>query len=123
MCGSRDPRTPALSRREANDVFPTLTDLEAGLPLVRQSPRDAGHVALIVRRPRTDMREILAEAALSSAEGLAGDAWAARPGSRSAERSPNPDTQLTLMNSRVISLLAGTTEQMGPGRGSALRGS
>ena len=41
------------------DLFLTLTDLEAGLPYIRQSPPHAGPIALIVRRAETDGRELL----------------------------------------------------------------
>jgi MOSC domain-containing protein YiiM len=86
------------------DLFLTLTDLEAGLPYIRQSPPHAGPIALIVRRPETDGREIVHEANLSREAGLAGDAWA-------SNRAPDADKQLTLMNSRVISLLARSTDR------------
>ena len=77
----------------------TLAELEAGLDHIRGSPRDAGTLEMIVRRPRSDEREVLDTARLDPAEGLVGDRWgAALP--RRAEQ------QLTLMNSRVIGLVA-----------------
>ena len=77
----------------------TLAELEAGLDHIRGSPRDAGTLEMIVRRPRSDEREVLDTARLDPAEGLVGDRWgAALP--RRAEQ------QLTLINSRVIGLVA-----------------
>ena len=81
-------------------------ELEAGLDEVLQSPKDSGVVELIVRRPRMDEREVVDKAQLTSEAGLVGDMWNVRFSKRTPDGSPNPDQQLTLMNSRVISLLA-----------------
>ncbi|MEW5941889.1 MAG: MOSC domain-containing protein [Chloroflexota bacterium] len=89
----------------------SLEELEAGLDAIRQSPRDAGRVELIVRRPRMDEREALTEARLDRTSGLVGDMWPARKSTRTPDGSPHPDMQLTLMNSRVIALLAQDRER------------
>lgn len=80
--------------------------LEAGLDHVRESPRDAGVLRLIVCRPRVDAREVLREGELTEADGLVGDGWRARSGSRRREEPLDPDTQLTVMNARVAALVA-----------------
>lgn len=85
----------------------TLAELEAGLAGAAASPKDGGRLELIVRRPSKGLREAVPEAELSAEEGLAGDSWAGRGSSRTADRKADPDCQLTLMNSRVIDLLAG----------------
>ncbi|MDQ3168939.1 MAG: MOSC domain-containing protein [Acidobacteriota bacterium] len=85
----------------------TTAQLEAGLDQIRQSPRDAGELKLIVRRPRTNARELLDEARLDLVEGLVGDTWRFRPSSRSADKkSPHPDMQLNVMNARAVALVA-----------------
>jgi hypothetical protein len=84
----------------------TTAELEAGLDAIRQSPKDHGVLALIVRRPRIEEREILHEAELDPFEGLVGDNWGSRPSSRTADGSPHPDMQLNIMNARVIDLVA-----------------
>ena len=38
-----------------------LTELEAGLDEIRQSPDDRGVLELIVRRPATNLREVLTQ--------------------------------------------------------------
>lgn len=81
--------------------------LSAHLEHIRQSPRDEGSLALIVRRPQVDAREVLAEAALSCEEGLVGDSWRLRASSRTSDGSPHPDMQLNLMNARAIEAIAG----------------
>ncbi len=53
----------------------TMTELEASLDTIRQSPKDEGVLALIVRRPQTGEREVLAQGELDRVEGLVGDSW------------------------------------------------
>ena len=83
-----------------------MAELEAGLGEIRRSPRDEGVLELIVRRPQTDEREVLEEGELHAEEGLLGDSWRRRRSSRTADGSPHPDTQLNIMNSRAIALVA-----------------
>jgi hypothetical protein len=90
---------------------PTAGTLEGGLDDIRRSPPDSGRVDLIVRRPAENAREVLAEARLDRVEGLVGDTWRVRPSNLTRDRSPHPDLQLTLMNSRVAALVAGEDER------------
>lgn len=62
-----------------------------------------GSLDLIVRRPGVNERESLQRGTLSIEEGLAGDSWRARAGGSARDTHK----QLTLMNSRVASLVAG----------------
>ena len=89
----------------------TMTELEAGLHLIRQSPKDGGALELIVRRPQKGMREVLTEGHLDLKVGLVGDNWQARGSSETPDGSPNPDMQITVMNSRVIALIAQTKDR------------
>ena len=78
----------------------TRAELEAGLDAIRNAPKDGGTVELIVARPRPNERDVLEHARLEPGEGLVGDSWATRT------PDPNPDTQLNVMNARVIALIA-----------------
>ena len=89
----------------------TTEQLEATLDELRQASKDAGTLDLIVRRPRSNEREILSEGELNLLEGLAGDSWRFRGSSRTADGSPHPEMQLNIMNSRVIALLAQEKER------------
>lgn len=89
----------------------TMVELEAGLDEIRQAPKDQGVLELIVRRPQVDQREVLIEAELHPAEGLAGDNWKSRSSSRTPDGSAHPDMQLNIMNSRVIALVAGEQDR------------
>ena len=84
-----------------------MTELEAALAALAPSPKDAGRLELIVRRPAVGEREVLDEADLDLTVGLVGDTWNQRPSSRTPDRSPHPLMQLNVMNSRVVSMIAG----------------
>ncbi len=73
-------------------------ELEAALPEIERSPRERGTLSLIVRRPSSGEREVLATATLDVEEGLIGDRWA-----RGKRRRVN---QLTLINARLVAALA-----------------
>ena len=88
----------------------SVGELEAGIERVMDAPADSGTLSLIVRRPSVDEREILESGELDVAQGLIGDGWRSRAGSR-AGQSPNRDTQITMMSARVIALIAGDTER------------
>jgi hypothetical protein len=89
----------------------TMVELEAGLDMIRQSPKDEGILELIVCRPQMEQREVLTEGKLELAEGLVGDMWKSRRSSRTADGSPHPDMQINIMNARVIALLAQTRDR------------
>jgi hypothetical protein len=84
----------------------TIDELQAGLNEILRSPKEAGILQLIVRRPRVDERELLEEAQLHPVEGLVGDNWRVRGSSQTEDGSAHPEMQLTIMNVRVIALLA-----------------
>jgi hypothetical protein len=84
----------------------TAAELEAGLDEIRRSPQDAGLLALIVRRPEVEVREVLKEGELDAAFGLVGDGWSVRGSPSTADGSSHPEAQITLMNVRVIALVA-----------------
>jgi hypothetical protein len=84
----------------------TTEELEAALDHLRQAPKDNGVLQLIVRRPRTDEREVLEEAELDPVLGLIGDDWHLRGSRRTPDGSPHPDMQINIMNSRVTALVA-----------------
>jgi MOSC domain-containing protein YiiM len=84
--------------------FPSRAELEARLETIAAAPRDQGVVEMIVRRPLSGEREVLAAARLSTEEGLIGDRWHAKPNRELAE-------QVTLMCTRAIAAFAGERER------------
>ena len=94
-----------------NTKYLSPTELEMGLDHVRQSPKDEGIVKMIVKRPKDDEREIMEVAELDPDLGLIGDNWKARGSKHSLDGSANLNAQITIMNSRLIALLAQSEER------------
>jgi len=88
-----------------------MEELEAALEHLREAPKDDGVLQLIVRRPRTDEREVLEEAELDPVKGLIGDNWHVRGSSRTPDGSAHPDMQINIMNVRVTALVAQDKER------------
>lgn len=89
----------------------TTAELEDGLEHIRQSPKDAGVLTLIVRRPRTLEREVLHEAHLDLREGLVGDNWSTRGSTGTADGLAHPEMQINIMNARAVALIAVDNER------------
>jgi hypothetical protein len=89
-----DTPTPAPDRD-----FPAPADALAA------SPRDAGAIELIVRRPERDLREVVGEGRLDPVEGLVGDGWLARGSKSRPDGSADPLSQLTIMSTRVLAAM------------------
>ena len=84
----------------------TTEQLQAGLAHIERSPKLEGVLALIVRRPAVNDREVLQEGHLDLGEGLSGDTWSRRRSSRSVDGRAHPDMQLNVMNARAAALIA-----------------
>ena len=83
----------------------SIDELRTHVPAIRSAPADQGTVRLIVRRPAVGQREVLDVGEFTPAEGLVGDSWKARSCSRSADRSPHPEMQITLMGIRAVAAI------------------
>lgn len=83
----------------------TIEEIESRLENIKQSPKDAGVIVLLVCRPATDERQIITKAKLELQNGLEGDNWKTRGSKSTPDKSADPEAQITLMNSRVIDLL------------------
>ncbi len=90
----------------------STADLQSAIDEFRAVPSDVGTLALVVRRPAVDEREVLDEAQLTVAEGVAGDTWNIRGSGRTADGTSHPDMQLNVMNARFAEYVAGGTERM-----------
>ena len=86
-------------------------ELESQLDYLSDSPKNEAPLDLIVRRPKENHREVLEEGFLNTTDGLEGDMWKVRPSSRTPDKSPHPDMQLNIMNSRIIGLIAREKER------------
>lgn len=81
----------------------TTREIEANLDKVLESPKDHGVLSLICRRPSENEREVLETGELDIEKGLIGDDW--------RSRDENIETQLTIMNSRIVDLIAQDKER------------
>jgi MOSC domain-containing protein YiiM len=90
-----------------SSAYVTMAELESGLEHIRRSPGDRGELRLIVRRPHVGAREVLEQGELDVVHGLLGDSW----GQRRTRGLPDPDTQINIMNARVIALVAQVKER------------
>jgi hypothetical protein len=82
-------------------------DLGAHTGSVLAAPRNAATIELIVRRPERDAREVVAEARLDPVAGLVGDGWLVRGSSSRPDGTPDPLSQLTIINTRVLAAMEG----------------
>jgi hypothetical protein len=87
-------------------TYLSMVELETGMEVIRQAPKDFGMLRMIVRRPQEDGRETVQEAELSLTEGLVGDNWKLRGNRHMPDGSANPQTQITIMNARSAALVA-----------------
>jgi len=88
-----------------------MSNFEATLEHIRQSPQNDGLLHMIVRRPEKGTREVLTSGELDIATGLVGDNWKIRESSRTKDGLAHPHTQLTIMNIRVVTLVAGDQQR------------
>ena len=89
----------------------TTQQLEAALAHLCASPSDGGRIELVVARPASGARAVLAEGVLDPDVGLVGDSWLERGSRRTPDGAASPLMQLTLMNARVAELVAQTRER------------
>jgi hypothetical protein len=61
---------------------------------------------MLVVRPAKFERQVLDTATFDLAEGVVGDSWPQRGSARTVDGGPNPEAQVTVMNSRAVDLVA-----------------
>jgi hypothetical protein len=89
-----------------------MSALEAGLCGVLDSPRDEGTLEAIFVRPREGRREALVSVEVSPEGGVAGDRWATDHWQKLPDGRPDPLSQVSLMNARILRLVAGGDDAM-----------
>ncbi len=91
----------------------TTEQIQTGLPHVMASPQEGGRIEAIVVRPGEDQREFRQTVYLSPEGGIDGDRWAAMVGQPVSGGSPDSRAQqVSLMNARLLRLIAGDEERM-----------
>ena len=92
-------------------MFANKQELENGIAETQGSPSHRGTVDLIVRRPIKGEREVIDTAEIDLKQGLVGDIWLKNSLNKYPDRPINFDSQLTLMNSRTVALIAKTKDR------------
>lgn len=89
----------------APTATPTARDFSADLESVRGAPADGGPVRAIVLRPARDERRLVDRVELDVVEGAVGDDWRSRGSGSRPDGSADPDAQVTLISTRVLSAI------------------
>lgn len=93
-------------------VHLTEAELEEGLPDVLASPRDSGPLRAIYVRLAEGERDAPSAVKLSPEGGVEGDRWATNHWQKLPDGRPDPQSQVSLMNARILRLIAGGKEAM-----------
>lgn len=96
---------------EASPVHLSTDDLEQGLADVLASPSDEGTLQAIFTRPGENERQSLDEAELAQQTGIVGDRWVDDHWQHLPDGRSDPDTQVSLMNSRILQQISGGSHQ------------
>ena len=99
-------RAKVLTASQGDIKHLSADELEAGLETVLISPTNNGIVELIVCRPDVGQRKVVQSAEFSTDVGLVGDNWSKKPYSKSPDGGPHPEMQVTMINRRVLDLIA-----------------
>ncbi len=92
--------------------YVTTEQMEAGLAHVLASPRDQGKLEAIVIRPAEDGRQVCTLAYVSPEGGVEGDRWSTSSSRRLPDGRPDPQAQVSLMNVRLLRMIAGSDERI-----------
>ena len=90
----------------------TNSEMERALEHLLAAPQDKTILQLIVVRPEKDQRQVVAEAELSPTGGICGDRWISDHWKQRPDGTSDPQAQVSLMNARVLELIAGDSEAM-----------
>lgn len=91
-------------------------ELEASIDYIKNAPKDAGSVALIVVRPEQGQRRTPNSVHISNRHGVAGDRWSKGSWVETEDGEPHPSVQVNLMGVRAAEAIAGDIENW-PGAG------
>jgi MOSC domain-containing protein YiiM len=97
---------------ETSPVHRTADELAAGLAEILATPCESGQLAAIYLRPNEDQRQTVTTAELTPAGGIAGDRWAENHWQKLPDGSSDPISQISVMNLRVLRLLAADEPSM-----------
>jgi hypothetical protein len=85
--------------------FITLEELKQGVPEIRQAPSDKGVINMIIIRPQSNMRKNLSECIVSVKGGIVGDRWGKSQTLLTSLGSRNPGLKISTIGKRIISFI------------------
>jgi len=97
---------------ETSPLQLTSLELDQALQDVLASPANSGILQAIIVRPQQNERQSLLAADLSEEHGISGDRWKVDHWKRLADGSSDPDSQVSLMNARILRAIAGDENAM-----------
>lgn len=74
-------------------------------------PTECGVLNLIARRPAPGERDIVEQVTFDVEQGVVGDSWLDRGSKHTDDGSAHPEMQVTIMNSHIANLVAGSRER------------
>ncbi len=83
----------------------TKSELDAGLAHVLAAPKDHGPIDSLCFRPGFNQRQFPDQLHLTTAAGVPGERWLTQPWLRSADGSPHPGIQVSILPRRVADLV------------------
>ena len=95
----------------ASPVHLSTEELERGMDEVLASPREEGVLKAIFVRPGENERQSLEEAQLAQETGIVGDRWLENHWQHLPDGSSDPDTQVSIMNSRILAQISGGSHE------------
>ncbi len=87
-------------------------ELQQALPNVLDTPKEQGLLKKIFVRPNENERHSVMEANLSPEGGIEGDRWVADHWQKLPDGRSDPESQITVMNSRILQAVAGGEDAM-----------
>jgi hypothetical protein len=84
---------------------PPERDFGPSLAIVEASPRDVGRLEGLVIRPTRETRQVVHKVELDVDRGVVGDNWLARGSSSTPDGSARRDSQVTLINTRLLAAI------------------
>lgn len=85
--------------------FVTAEECVAALPKVMAAPKESGPVKGLCVRPALNQRSFPDRIRLTRAEGIPGDRWLTMPWLRLPDGRPDPQIQVSILQSRILDLV------------------
>ncbi len=83
-----------------------IEELRERLAEIAAAPKDEGVLRALFVRPEVGQRRAVESVELDCVLGVVGDNWSRRGSRRTADGSPHPEQQITLMNVRALDAIA-----------------